>query len=73
MKLFLVSFAVIGCLFHIQSQSLKSGKWRGEIAYENHRVPLSFEVIPTGEDIPEIVFTNGQERRTVLNAADRRR
>lgn len=49
-------------------QSLKSGKWSGEITYEKHKVPFQFEVIPTGGDVPEIIFINGRERRSIKNA-----
>jgi thiol-disulfide isomerase/thioredoxin len=52
----------------VSGQSLKIGKWRGEIAYENNSVPFLFEVIPTGNQAPEFVFINGRERRTVKNA-----
>lgn len=52
----------------IVSQTLKPGKWGGEIQYDNESVPFSFEVgYPNGE-IPEIVIINGKERRVVKNA-----
>ncbi len=31
-------------------------------------MPFQFEVIPSGGDVPEIVFVNGRERRSVKNA-----
>lgn len=50
------------------SQTLKPGKWGGEIKYTSESVPLAFEIgYPNGE-IPEITFINGKERRVVKNA-----
>jgi len=67
MKYMTVFLLLIGSLF-VQGQSLKSGKWSGEITYQKHKVPFQFEVNNTGGDTPEIIFINGRERRSVKNA-----
>lgn len=53
------------------AQSLKLGMWGGYIQYDSVQVPLMFELLPSGNDVPEIVFINGQERRHVTNAVIR--
>ncbi|MEP5612075.1 MAG: TlpA disulfide reductase family protein [Cyclobacteriaceae bacterium] len=58
---------LFGFLFG-HGQSLKPGKWSGEIAYQKHKVPFQFEINSTGSDVPEIIFVNGRERRSVKNA-----
>ena len=55
-------------LLFVQSQTLKSGKWRGEIVYESKDVPFIFEITPSGGDVPEITLMNGLERRKITNA-----
>ncbi len=67
MKLPIAIFLILSLLY-AEGQILKSGRWTGEISYVKHNVPFQFEVIPTGEEVPEIVFINGRERRSVKNA-----
>ncbi len=65
---FSITVFLLLCIVYVEGQTLKPGKWTGEIAYTKHNVPFQFEVIPTGEEIPEIIFVNGRERRSVKNA-----
>lgn len=67
MKILIATILVISSCF-VTGQSLKAGKWTGEIHYQNHNVPFQFEVVPSGGDVPEIIFMNGRERRSVKNA-----
>ncbi|WP_420318252.1 TlpA disulfide reductase family protein [Ekhidna sp.] len=59
--MFLFSFTLV-------AQIMKPGQWRGDIHYDQRKVPLTFEIgYPTGET-PEVTFVNGKERRVVKNA-----
>ena len=66
MKFFSLLFLMLPAF--ILAQTLKSGKWGGEIHYNNESVPFSFEIgYPNGET-PEITLINGNERRVIKNA-----
>ncbi len=67
MKLF-ASFLLICCGIFVNAQSLKLGAWSGYIHYDSIHVPFSFEILPSGRDVPEFIFKNGKEERQVLNA-----
>ncbi len=67
MKL-LITILLVLSIAYVEGQTLKPGKWTGEISYSKHKVPFQFEVVPTGEAVPEIIFINGRERRSVKNA-----
>jgi hypothetical protein len=52
---------------NLNAQIIKSGQWRGDIHYQDVKIPLAFEMgYPSGE-VPEIVFVNGRERRVIKN------
>lgn len=52
----------------LSAQTMKLGKWGGEIKYSDVSVPFNFEIGYPNGDIPEITFINGSERRVVKNA-----
>ncbi|WP_425392358.1 peroxiredoxin family protein [Ekhidna sp.] len=67
MKQYLSLFVLL-VTFVCSGQFIKPGQWRGDIHYQNTKIPLTFEIgYPNGET-PEITFVNGKERRVVKNA-----
>ena len=67
MKSLLTSYLIFVVIFS-QGQILKAGMWTGQIAYDSIQVPITFEIVSMGGEVPEIIFINGQERITIKNA-----
>lgn len=67
MKLILACILAIYSL-NTFSQFIKPGQWRGDIHYSNVDVSLTFEIGYPVDEVPEITFVNGRERRVVKNA-----
>ncbi|NQZ78555.1 MAG: TlpA family protein disulfide reductase [Ekhidna sp.] len=53
------------------AQVMKPGQWRGDIHYQNAKIPLTFEIGYPNGDTPEFTFINGAERVVVDNAVIR--
>ena len=65
---YLTSFILITCFLTLGAQTLRLGKWKGVITYQLGEVPFIFEVAPGNEDIPQIMFINGDERIRIENS-----
>lgn len=67
MRLTTASFLLLFSFLSFSQQIIKPGKWRGVIDYNNVEVPLSFEIGYPVNEVPEVTFTNGGERRVIRN------
>ncbi|MEM6830897.1 MAG: hypothetical protein AAF551_10315, partial [Bacteroidota bacterium] len=64
-----VAFSFLfACTTFLSAQSLKTGKWSGYFQYDSVNVPFSFELLPSGLEVPEFIFKNGKESRQIKNA-----
>lgn len=56
----------VACTTKIETATLNTGIWRGEIAMQNKTLPFNFEVIKHNENY-QITLINGKEKLTLEN------